>query len=68
MPADESQALLSRLLDWATQPQFTLSHSWHEGDLVIFDNTGLLHRAMPYSADSPRLMHRATVAGDETFG
>jgi alpha-ketoglutarate-dependent taurine dioxygenase len=68
MPDDEGRALLSRLLDWATQPQFTLSHAWHEGDLVIFDNTGLLHRAMPYAADSPRLMHRATVAGEEAFG
>ena len=67
MPDDEGQALLRRLLDWATQPEFTLSHSWREGDLVIFDNTGLLHRAMPYSAKSPRLMHRATIAGDEPF-
>jgi alpha-ketoglutarate-dependent taurine dioxygenase len=68
MPDDEGKALLRRLLDWATQPEFTLSHSWREGDLVIFDNTGLLHRAMPYSATSPRLMHRATIAGDEAFG
>ena len=68
MSDDEGQALLRRLLDWATQPEFTLSHSWREGDLVIFDNTGLLHRAMPYSATSPRLMHRATIAGDEAFG
>lgn len=67
MPDDEGQALLRRLLDWATQPEFTLSHSWREGDLVIFDNTGLLHRAMPYAATSQRLMHRATVAGEEAF-
>ena len=63
MPDDEGQALLQRLIDWATQPQFTLSHSWHEGDLVIFDNTGLLHRAMPYAAtshtaDAPRHRRR----------
>ena len=67
MPDDEGQAILQRLIEWATQPQFTLSHSWHEGDLVIFDNTGLLHRAMPYAATSQRLMHRATVAGEEAF-
>lgn len=67
MPDDEGQALLRRLLDWATQREFTLSHSWREGDLVIFDNTGLLHRAMPYAATSQRLMHRATVAGEEAF-
>ena len=67
LPDDEGQAILQRLIEWATQPQFTLSHSWHEGDLVIFDNTGLLHRAMPYAATSQRLMHRATVAGEEAF-
>jgi alpha-ketoglutarate-dependent taurine dioxygenase len=67
LPEDEGETLLNRLLDWATQPRFTLSHAWSEGDLVIFDNTGLLHRAMPYAADSPRLMHRATVAGEEAL-
>ena len=67
VPEEEGRATLQRILEWATQPQFTLSHSWHEGDLVIFDNTGLLHRAMPYSATSQRLMHRATVAGEEAF-
>jgi len=67
VPEEEGRATLQRMLEWATQPQFTLSHSWHEGDLVIFDNTGLLHRAMPYSATSQRLMHRATVAGEEAF-
>ena len=67
VPVEEGQALLGRLLEWATQPRFTLSHSWSEGDLVIFDNTGLLHRAMPYAATSPRLMHRATIAGEEAF-
>ncbi len=67
LPAAQSAELLDRLLEWSTQPRFTLSHSWSEGDLVIFDNTGLLHRAMPYSATSPRLMHRATIAGEEAF-
>jgi alpha-ketoglutarate-dependent taurine dioxygenase len=32
---------------------------------VIWDNTGLLHRALPYRSDSPRLMHRTTIAGEE---
>ncbi len=67
LPDDEGRALLDRLVAFATTPEFTLAHSWSEGDLVIFDNTGLLHRAMPYAADSPRLMHRATVAGEEAI-
>jgi alpha-ketoglutarate-dependent taurine dioxygenase len=62
---DESRALLDRLLDWATQPDFSLRHHWHRGDLVIWDNTGILHRAQPYTAASRRLMHRTTLVGEE---
>ncbi|WP_018637118.1 TauD/TfdA dioxygenase family protein [Parafrankia elaeagni] len=65
LPADEGRALLDRLLAWATQPQFVLRHRWHQGDLVIWDNTGMLHRALPYGPTSTRLMHRASLAGEE---
>jgi alpha-ketoglutarate-dependent taurine dioxygenase len=65
LPPDEGRALLDRLLAWATQPQFTTRHAWRRGDLVIWDNTGMLHRAHPYAATSSRLMHRTTVAGEE---
>jgi alpha-ketoglutarate-dependent taurine dioxygenase len=64
-PEAESEALLDRLLAWVTQPQFVVRHHWQVGDLVVWDNTGLLHRALPYSRDSRRLMHRTTLVGDE---
>ena len=64
-PADRSRALLNRLLEWCTQPQFTLRHSWRRGDLVMWDNTGMLHRALPFEPSSMRLMHRTTLAGQE---
>jgi alpha-ketoglutarate-dependent taurine dioxygenase len=64
-PSDESKALLDRLLAWATQPQFTLRHHWHRGDLVIWDNTGMLHRALPFEPTSRRMLHRTTLVGDE---
>jgi alpha-ketoglutarate-dependent taurine dioxygenase len=57
--------LLARLLEWAAQPDFTYQHQWQEGDLVIWDNCGALHRVVPYSAGSGRLMHRTSVAGAE---
>ncbi|OHV28842.1 MULTISPECIES: TauD/TfdA dioxygenase family protein [Pseudofrankia] len=66
LASDESRALLDRLLDWATQPRFSLRHQWSRGDLVIWDNTGILHRAQPYTAASRRLMHRTTLVGEET--
>lgn len=62
---DEGEALLARLLEWATQPRFTLRHHWEAGDLVLWDNTGILHRAHPYGAASGRLMHRTTVDNDQ---
>ena len=64
-PASKGRALLDRLLDWATQPQFTLRHKWREGDLVMWDNTGVLHRALPFEPTSVRLMHRTTLVGEE---
>ena len=64
-PAGEGRAVLDRLLAWATQPQFTIRHRWRRGDLVVWDNTGMLHRARPYGETSSRLMHRTSLAGDE---
>jgi alpha-ketoglutarate-dependent taurine dioxygenase len=64
-PVEEGRALLDRLLDWSTQPEFVLRHHWHRGDLVIWDNTGMLHRALPFEPTSLRLMHRTTLVGEE---
>jgi alpha-ketoglutarate-dependent taurine dioxygenase len=67
MDLREGWALLTRLRDYATQPQFVYRHEWTVGDMVIWDNTGTMHRAMPYALDSGRLMHRTTIQGDEPF-
>ncbi len=61
----EGRALLDRLLEWSTQAQYVVRHTWRVGDLVIWDNTGMLHRALPYGPKSTRLMHRASLAGQE---
>ena len=65
LPVEESRALLARLRDWATQPQYVYRHQWQLGDLLIWDNTGTMHRALPYAVDSGRLMHRTILAGEE---
>lgn len=63
----KSAELLVRLRDWATQPEFVYRHQWSVGDLVIWDNTGTMHRAMPYDADSGRLLNRTKLEGEEAF-
>ena len=65
VPVEESRALLARLRDWATQPQYVYRHEWQPGDLLIWDNTGTMHRVLEYPADSGRLMHRTILAGEE---
>ena len=67
LPEDESRALLDHLLEWVTQPRFVLRHHWRLGDLVVWDNTGLLHPAIPYEATSRRLLHRTTLVGEEAI-
>jgi alpha-ketoglutarate-dependent 2,4-dichlorophenoxyacetate dioxygenase len=65
LPIDEGRALLRTLLDHVTQPAFVYRHEWREGDLVIWDNRCVLHRATPYDAARyQRLMQRTTIAGD----
>jgi alpha-ketoglutarate-dependent taurine dioxygenase len=63
----ESEALLIRLRDWATQQQFVYRHTWSLGDMVIWDNTGTMHRALPYDHKSGRLMMRTKLEGEEAF-
>lgn len=65
MPKAHGRALLARLLEWTAQPIFTYRHHWQEGDLVVWDNCGTLHRVIPYAEDSGRTMHRTSVAGAE---
>lgn len=67
MDREESDALLSELLEWTTQSKLVYRHEWDVGDLLIWDNTGVLHRAEPYPEDSGREMHRTTLVGEEAF-
>jgi alpha-ketoglutarate-dependent taurine dioxygenase len=67
MDPAESRALLDRLQEWATQPQFVYEHEWQVGDLVIWDNTGTMHRVIPYTVESGRMMHRTTLVGEEVL-
>ncbi len=60
--------LLVYLRDWATQDRFHYSHKWAVGDTVMWDNTGTLHRAMPYPLDCGRMLHRTKLQGEEPLG
>jgi alpha-ketoglutarate-dependent taurine dioxygenase len=65
LPEAEGAVLLAELLEHATQRPFVYVHRWQLGDLVMWDNRCLLHRAVAnYQADKyRRIMHRSVVRG-----
>jgi len=64
---EESARILHGLREIATSEPYHYSHEWEVGDSVMWDNTGTLHRAMPYDPDCGRLLHRTVLQGDEPF-
>jgi alpha-ketoglutarate-dependent taurine dioxygenase len=64
LAAAESEQLLDQLLDFACRPPRVLRHRWQPGDLAIWDNRCVLHRARPYDPGVPRVMHHTRIAGD----
>ena len=65
MTYENARELIDELEEICTQPKFTYRHEWHDGDMVMFDNICVMHQAMPYDlANTRRLLHRTTVAGD----
>ena len=63
----KSAEIIIGLREWATQEEFSLSHEWSVGDLVIWDNTGTMHRAEAYDPACDRMMHRTKLQGEEPF-
>jgi alpha-ketoglutarate-dependent taurine dioxygenase len=61
----ESHDLIERLMRHATQEKYIYRHKWRMGDLVIWDNTGAMHRVEPFDAESRREYHRCTLDGEE---
>lgn len=64
---EEGRQFLSDLLERVTVPERVYRHHWTVGDMVIWDNTGVLHRACPYDPSAGRDMHRTTLYGNEAI-
>ena len=61
----EARMFLRDLTEHATQPGFVYSHPWRPGDLVMWDNRQVMHRARRFDdRNEIRDMRRTTLAGD----
>jgi taurine dioxygenase len=64
MPADETAPLLEALLAHATQEKYQYRHRWRPGDLVMWDNRCLLHKANgDYPHTQSRYLYRVMLKG-----
>ena len=61
-PVPEARAFLRDLNEHATQRRFIYAHEWRVGDLVMWDNRCMMHRARRYDPSEARELHRTTVA------
>jgi taurine dioxygenase len=67
MPRTESDLLLQELFTHIVRPEALYTHRWRRGDLLMWDNCLVQHRAIRnYELPLRRLMHRTTVAGSRT--
>ena len=62
--ADIDALPLTELLEAACRPPRTYQHRWSPGDLAVWDNRCVLHRACAYDYREPREMKHTRVAGE----
>ena len=69
LPLAEGRDLITELQEHATQPQFVLAHKWRPGDLVMWDNRCLIHKATSDYAVGQyrRVLRRVVVQGKQPF-
>ena len=48
----------------AAQPPRVYTHNWAVGDLIVWDNRCVMHRARPYDFNKPRVLQATRIAGD----
>ena len=68
MDPSESDEALDFLFKHQTQPAFRYAHRWQVGDVLMWDNMGTIHNAIPdYRPDEPRLIKRCQVMATRFF-
>jgi alpha-ketoglutarate-dependent 2,4-dichlorophenoxyacetate dioxygenase len=68
MELTAAQKLLGELMAAATAPGRSYVHTWHKGDVVMWDNRATMHRGRPWPANEPRYMVRTTISATAADG
>ena len=64
VPEQEAEPLLQSVYSHVTKDDFIYRHKWQKGDVIIWDNCAVQHKAIQdYALPERRLMWRTTVQG-----
>ncbi len=63
----ESDAVLRMLFHHSQLPDFQVRHTWHVGDVAIWDNRCTQHYASHDYGSAHRIMNRVTLQGDRPY-
>jgi taurine dioxygenase len=68
MPEAESRDMLEYLFKHQEQERYFYAHHWAEGDVLMWDNIGTVHNAVPdYRPDEPRYIRRVQVMATKDY-
>jgi taurine dioxygenase len=62
LSADDARELIATLYEFSSREERVLRHGWAPGDVVIWDNRCVMHRADHLGVDGDRILHRGLVA------
>lgn len=55
---EDSEAEVGRLKAWAEKPEFVYRHKWRVNDVVLWDNTSVMHRRDGFPPEQRRFLKR----------
>jgi alpha-ketoglutarate-dependent taurine dioxygenase len=65
LPGEESDTLIADLINFAVADENRIyQHRWTAGDVVVWDNRCLMHKACAWDYNEPRVMLHSRIAGD----
>ena len=68
LTADESEALLRKIVAHVRRPELHYVHDWSPGDVIVYDNWRVMHCTSGTKPGVRRVAHRTTILGDAVLG
>jgi alpha-ketoglutarate-dependent taurine dioxygenase len=65
---EDSEAEVARLQDWAARSEFVYKHKWRRNDVVLWDNSSVMHRRDAFPPEQRRFMKRTGFHLPEELG